>query len=224
MQWRSLFLKMVDMLFFPGLWCHNYINHKEFGLPSGFLCGWSSSHLFSEDPVQAVLQTLRTRKLVSRFVSWSGWYSWYTDFRRASAWGPTEFSSEQLFNEPLGCQCGVLHTAYTAGCSPNTKCFFLMFFHVFQGSPRLFQILWRLSDACFLLSAKSPSWQRYVRPYFKGELGTQRTDTFGRLWHVALGSSRKLMLQKDPNISFWSFATCSCSAAVIKIWPRLHTV
>ena len=127
MQWRSLFLKMVDMLFFPGLWCHNYINHKEFGLPSGFLCGWSSSHLFSEDPVQAVLQTLRTRKLVSRFVSWSGWYSWYTDFRRASAWGPTEFSSEQLFNEPLGCQCGVLHTAYTAGCSPNTKCFFNVF-------------------------------------------------------------------------------------------------
>ena len=36
--------------------------HKQCDLRSGFLCGWSSSHLFSEDPVQA--------NVANSFVSW----------------------------------------------------------------------------------------------------------------------------------------------------------
>ena len=88
---------------------------------------------------------------------------WYAVFRPrvavASAWGPTELPSEQLFNEPLGCKCGVLHSA---GCSPNTKYLFKLS-HVFQRFSMSFsdplKILKALACVVFFLSRKSQKSQ-----------------------------------------------------------------
>ena len=78
-----------------------------------------------------------------------------------SAWGPTELSSEQLFNESLGGRC----RSWWKECQRPESCHFVKFSKVFEFTTFGFKSPYYNTSWTTLGKWK---W-RYVRPYFKGE-------------------------------------------------------
>lgn len=132
MQWRSRFLKDGGHAFFS--WLVMPQLYKPQGIwPAVRISLWMElqSFVFRRSSSGRVANFANQKaRLTICLLKWL--VQLVHSFQTRQCVGPTEFSSEQLFNEPLGCQCGVLHTAYTAGCSPNTKCFFFLCFFMFS--------------------------------------------------------------------------------------------
>ena len=143
--------------------------HKQCDLRSGFLCGWSSSHLFSEDPVQA--------NVANSFVSWfvSLKCKLVQSFYKAPPvrGDPRSYVLSNSSTSRLDARV-VFYILQDAHQTQSVfSCFscFCMFSKVFQS----------FSDPLTDFAFQKPNRQRYVRPYFKGEPSTQRTHTFGTL-------------------------------------------